>query len=199
MLDGVGHDEFLHGQLVDEFLELVVGAESVEAEAVDVARALPLQVLRLLPDGLPRPDHVREQDHVAVPHLLPHVHRVVVEPHPAPVVEQPEGAGELRDCAHVQPVGPRPHDHRVLHARVDQVGRHQLGRLDVQEGGVLREALRRRHEGVESDHFVAAQRLQHLHQVCAETGVEVDAFGDVLDGGQRGGQGVGEERDYGSD
>ena len=96
VLDGVGHDQLLDRQLADQLLKLLVGAQTVEAEAVDVFRPLALQVPALLSDRLPAANHVCEQDHISPAHLLPQVVRVVVEAHPAAIVEQPEGLPELR-------------------------------------------------------------------------------------------------------
>lgn len=97
MLDGVGHNKFLDRELTDELLELLVGAQPVEAKAVDVSSPLALQVPALLADSLSAANHIREQNHVSPAHFLPQIVRVVVEAHPAAIIEEAEGLPQLRD------------------------------------------------------------------------------------------------------
>ena len=70
MLDGVGHDEFFYREFVDQFLQLLVGAQPVESKEVDVPCSFILEVDCLLSDGFAGPDHIGKENHVPSFHLL---------------------------------------------------------------------------------------------------------------------------------
>lgn len=70
MLDGVGHDEFFYREFVDQFLELLVGAQAMEPKAIDVPCSFVFEVDRLLSDGLASSDHIGKENHVSSFHLL---------------------------------------------------------------------------------------------------------------------------------
>jgi hypothetical protein len=160
VLDGVGHDEFLDGQFVDESFELFVGAESMEAVAVDVACSFFLEFDGLLADGAAGADHVGEQYHISIAHVLTEVDLIVVEADAAVEVEEAEGVGQLRNCLRVQSVRACADDDWVFDVGVDEVGCDQFGCFYVEEVGVLGESFGRAHEAVEGDDFVAAHGLQ---------------------------------------
>ena len=69
----------------------------MEPEAIYVPSSLVFEINRLLSDSLSGSYHIGKENNVSSFHLLAEVIRVVVEAHPAAIVEQSEGFPELGD------------------------------------------------------------------------------------------------------
>lgn len=79
----------------------------------------------------------------------------------------------------MQSVGPSSNDDRVLDAGMDEIRADQFGGLNVEESRSVGKSFGRAHEGIECDDFIAAQGLQHLHQIGPKTSVKVNSLGDI--------------------
>ena len=74
---------------------------------------------------------------------------------------------------------------------MNQIGAGELSCLDVEKGARVDKSLGGTHEGIEGDDLVAAHGLQHLHQICPKTCVEIDTLSNLVFGRRRRGQRVG--------